>query len=48
MEINDHLFRREAGRLVSALTRIFGIHKPFGSRTSHRGRQATALMSDPR
>src|SRR5438128_123635 len=26
MEDNDHLFRREAGRLVSALTRIFGIH----------------------
>jgi RNA polymerase sigma factor (sigma-70 family) len=26
MEINDHFFRREAGRLVSALTRIFGVH----------------------
>jgi RNA polymerase sigma-70 factor (ECF subfamily) len=26
MESNDHLFRREAGRMVSALTRVFGIH----------------------
>jgi RNA polymerase sigma-70 factor (ECF subfamily) len=26
MEINDHFFRREAGHLVSALTRIFGVH----------------------
>jgi RNA polymerase sigma-70 factor (ECF subfamily) len=26
MDIDDHLFRREAGRLVSALTRIFGVH----------------------
>jgi RNA polymerase sigma-70 factor (ECF subfamily) len=26
MEINDHFFRRETGRLVSALTRIFGVH----------------------
>lgn len=26
MDINDHFFRREAGRLVSALTRIFGVH----------------------
>src|ERR1700749_5171495 len=26
MEINDHFFRREAGRMVSALTRIFGVH----------------------
>lgn len=26
MEANDHLFRREAGRMVSALTRIFGVH----------------------
>lgn len=26
MEASDHLFRHEAGRLVSALTRIFGIH----------------------
>ena len=24
MELDDHLFRREAGRLVSVLTRIFG------------------------
>jgi RNA polymerase sigma factor (sigma-70 family) len=26
MEATDHLFRREAGRLVSALTGIFGVH----------------------
>ena len=26
MEPSDHLFRHEAGRMVSALTRIFGIH----------------------
>ena len=26
MEIGDHLFRHEAGRLVAALTRIFGVH----------------------
>ena len=26
MELDDHLFRREAGRLVSVLTRIFGAH----------------------
>jgi RNA polymerase sigma-70 factor (ECF subfamily) len=26
MQINDHFFRREAGRLVSALTRVFGVH----------------------
>jgi RNA polymerase sigma factor (sigma-70 family) len=25
-EFSDHLFRREAGRMVSALTRIFGVH----------------------
>src|ERR1035441_7604698 len=26
MESSDHLFRREAGRMVSVLTRIFGFH----------------------
>jgi RNA polymerase sigma-70 factor (ECF subfamily) len=26
MEPTDHLFRREAGRMVSVLTRIFGVH----------------------
>jgi len=26
MELGDHLFRRESGRMVAALTRIFGIH----------------------
>ena len=26
MEPSDHLFRRESGRMVSALTRIFGVH----------------------
>src|SRR5215475_4395940 len=26
MEINDHLFRREWGHMVAALTRIFGVH----------------------
>src|SRR6476619_1135530 len=26
MELSEHLFRRESGRLVSALTRIFGVH----------------------
>jgi RNA polymerase sigma factor (sigma-70 family) len=26
MEPNEHLFRREAGRMVAALTRIFGVH----------------------
>src|ERR1700757_5076742 len=25
MESNDHLFRREAGRMVAAVTRIFGV-----------------------
>lgn len=25
-ERGDHLFRREAGRMVSALTRLFGVH----------------------
>jgi hypothetical protein len=24
--IEEHLLRREAGRIVSALTRIFGVH----------------------
>src|SRR5262249_20129213 len=27
MDVDEHLFRREAGRIVSALTRIFGVHK---------------------
>jgi RNA polymerase sigma factor (sigma-70 family) len=26
MEMNDHLFRRESGRMVAALTRLFGVH----------------------
>jgi len=26
MELNDHLFRHEWGRIVAALTRIFGVH----------------------
>jgi RNA polymerase sigma factor (sigma-70 family) len=26
MELSDHLFRHEAGRLTAALTRIFGVH----------------------
>src|SRR6266540_3638516 len=26
MDVGDHLFRREAGRLVGALTRVFGVH----------------------
>src|SRR4029434_4063682 len=26
MESSDHLFRREAGRMIAALTRIFGVH----------------------
>src|SRR5258708_1901065 len=26
MEASDHLFRREAGRMVATLTRIFGVH----------------------
>jgi RNA polymerase sigma factor (sigma-70 family) len=26
MQIDDHLFRREAGRMVAALTRVFGVH----------------------
>src|SRR5258705_2245629 len=26
MELEDHLFRREAGRIVATLTRIFGVH----------------------
>src|SRR5437879_12424309 len=26
MEPTDHLFRRESGRMVATLTRIFGIH----------------------
>src|SRR6185437_6471240 len=26
MEPGDHLFRREAGRMVAALTRLFGVH----------------------
>src|SRR5215470_5379752 len=26
MDDNDHLFRRESGRMVAALTRIFGVH----------------------
>src|SRR5499425_318139 len=26
MELDEHLFRREAGRMVSTLTRIFGVH----------------------
>src|SRR5579884_2084561 len=26
MELSDHLFRREAGRMIAALTRIFGVH----------------------
>jgi RNA polymerase sigma factor (sigma-70 family) len=26
MEVDDHLFRRESGRMVAALTRIFGVH----------------------
>jgi len=25
-ELGDHLFRREAGRMVAALTRLFGVH----------------------
>ncbi len=26
MELSDHLFRRESGRMVAALTRVFGVH----------------------
>jgi RNA polymerase sigma factor (sigma-70 family) len=26
MEIDDHFFRRESGRMISALTRVFGVH----------------------
>src|SRR5690348_13372616 len=26
MEAGDHLFRRESGRMIATLTRIFGIH----------------------
>src|SRR5437667_3509621 len=26
MDPSDHLFRREAGRMVAVLTRIFGVH----------------------
>ena len=26
MDVDEHLFRREAGRIVSAMTRIFGVH----------------------
>src|SRR5712692_4379281 len=26
MEPSDHLFRREAGRMVATLTRLFGVH----------------------
>src|ERR1051325_11804773 len=26
MELSEHFFRRESGRLVRALTRIFGVH----------------------
>src|SRR5947207_8344778 len=26
MELGDHLFRQEAGRVVAALTRVFGVH----------------------
>src|ERR1700756_2966904 len=26
MELSDHLLRREAGRMVATLTRIFGVH----------------------
>lgn len=26
MEIDEHLFRREAGRMVATVTRIFGTH----------------------
>ena len=26
MQLSDHLFRREAGRMVAALTRVFGVH----------------------
>src|SRR5229473_7433730 len=26
VELDDHLFRREAGRMVAALTRLFGVH----------------------
>src|SRR5262252_4856998 len=26
VELSDHLFRREAGRMVATLTRVFGVH----------------------
>src|SRR5260221_13226682 len=26
MELSDHLFRRESGRMVGALARVFGVH----------------------
>jgi len=26
MDLDEHLFRREAGRMVATLTRIFGVH----------------------
>src|SRR5215472_13841393 len=26
MELDEHLFRRESGRIVAALTRVFGVH----------------------
>ena len=26
MDARDHLFRREAGRMVATLTRVFGVH----------------------
>jgi RNA polymerase sigma-70 factor (ECF subfamily) len=26
MELSDHLFRRESGRMLAVLTRVFGVH----------------------
>src|SRR5579864_3699422 len=26
MDLDDHLFRRESGRMVATLTRLFGVH----------------------
>ena len=26
MDLEEHLFRRESGRMIAALTRIFGVH----------------------
>ena len=40
MDLDGRFFRRESGRMLAALTRVFGVHNLALARTSRRTRSA--------